>query len=68
MHSTQVLGDGSWMSHKYSKASMSRMQPFSSLTGMEEYTDGSQERATVVIVSTWLWVVEVGGVCARGRD
>jgi len=66
MCGTQVSGDGSWMPHKYSRGKMSRIHPFPSFTGMEEYVDGSWERATVIIVSTWLWVVE--GVCERGED
>jgi len=41
--------------------------PSTSLTGMEEYADRCWAGSSVVIVSTWLWLVGVRGVCERER-
>jgi len=42
------------------------MQPSASFSGMEEYADRSRARTTIVIVSTWLWLVGGRRVCVRG--
>ena len=45
---------------------MSGMWLSASLAGMEEHADRSWARATVVIVSTWLWLYGGRRVCVRG--
>ena len=63
----QISGDSSWPSKKWGGARTSGVRPSRSLTGMEEYADRSWAGSSVVIVSTWLWLVGVRGICERGK-